>query len=224
MNPFLHDTVAQALSPVSSPQPAGSVAEPSVPLVQGTGSRHQTAAQGHEKPVSDPETLTADHEKTAYPEGCRPCPAGSGGSVPAWERAGGIWHRGCKPGSSFRHYCTRRLGRALRVAGLLALAWSGSAYALDLNTATLEQLQGIRGIGPKTAQIILEERNRGGRYLSFSDLSDRVRGIGPRRAQALQSAGLTIDGGGTRLSGQGGQGGQGARADAARPSGSKKQP
>jgi competence protein ComEA len=75
--------------------------------------------------------------------------------------------------------------------------------AVDLNTASLDQLRGIRGIGPKTAQIILDERNRGGRYLSFTDLSDRVRGIGPRRAQALQSAGLTIDGGGTRVSGQG---------------------
>ncbi|MGB5806525.1 ComEA family DNA-binding protein, partial [Castellaniella sp.] len=75
---------------------------------------------------------------------------------------------------------------------------------MDLNTATLDQLRGIRGIGPKTAQVILDERARGGRYLSFADLSDRVRGIGPRRAQSLQSAGLTIDGGGTRVSGQGG--------------------
>jgi len=96
-----------------------------------------------------------------------------------------------------------RLSRVLRAASLAALTWAGAAGAVDLNTATLEQLRGIRGIGPKTAQIILDERSRGGRYLSFADLSDRVRGIGPRRAQALQSAGLTIDGGGTRLSGQG---------------------
>jgi len=96
-----------------------------------------------------------------------------------------------------------RVSRVLRAAGLAALTWAGAAGAVDLNTATLDQLRGIRGIGPKTAQIILEERTRGGRYLSFADLSDRVRGIGPRRAQALQSAGLTIDGGGTRLSGQG---------------------
>ena len=91
----------------------------------------------------------------------------------------------------------------LRVAGLAALTWAGTATAVDLNTATLEQLRGIRGIGPKTAQIIVQERDRGGRYLSFSDLSDRVRGIGPKRAQGLQSAGLTVDGGGLRLSGQG---------------------
>ncbi|MGB3276973.1 MAG: helix-hairpin-helix domain-containing protein [Castellaniella sp.] len=98
----------------------------------------------------------------------------------------------------------RRLSHLLTAAGLAALTWAGAASAVDLNTATLDQLRGIRGIGPKTAQVILDERARGGRYLSFADLSDRVRGIGPRRAQSLQSAGLTIDGGGTRVSGQGG--------------------
>lgn len=108
----------------------------------------------------------------------------------------------------------RRLARVLRVAGLTALAWTGSVAALNLNTATLDELQGIRGIGPKTARIILDERTRGGPYVSFADLSDRVRGIGPRRAQALQSAGLTVDGGGTRLSGQGMQARQAAQAGA----------
>lgn len=89
----------------------------------------------------------------------------------------------------------------LRAAGVAALAWAGTAGAVDLNSATLEQLRGVRGIGAKTAQMILDERDRGGRYVSFADLSDRVRGIGPRRAQTLQSAGLTIDGGGLRTSG-----------------------
>ncbi|MBV6272225.1 helix-hairpin-helix domain-containing protein [Alcaligenaceae bacterium CGII-47] len=78
---------------------------------------------------------------------------------------------------------------------LTALAWSGSVLALDLNTATEAQLKGIRGIGPKTAQIILQERERGGRYESFSDLSDRVKGIGPKKADALQAAGLAISSG-----------------------------
>jgi competence protein ComEA len=118
----------------------------------------------------------------------------------------------------------RGLSRLLTAAGIAALTWAGAAGAVDLNTATLDQLRGIRGIGPKTAQVILDERARGGRYLSFADLSDRVRGIGPRRAQSLQSAGLTIDGGGTRLSGQGddaraaaGMAGAGGPAGAVKP-------
>lgn len=88
-----------------------------------------------------------------------------------------------------------RLARALGAASLAALTWSGGALALDLNTATEAQLRGVRGIGPKTAQIILQERERGGRYESFSDLSDRVKGIGPKKAVALQAAGLSIEGG-----------------------------
>src|SRR5690606_24076591 len=77
----------------------------------------------------------------------------------------------------------RGLSRLLAAASLATLAWVGPAGAVDLNTATLDQLQGIRGIGPRTARIILDERERGGRYLSFADLSDRVRGIGPGSAR-----------------------------------------
>jgi competence protein ComEA len=122
------------------------------------------------------------------------------------------------------HRRARGLSRLLTAAGIAALAWAGAAGAVDLNTATLDQLRGIRGIGPKTAQVILDERARGGRYLSFADLSDRVRGIGPRRAQSLQSAGLTIDGGGTRLSGQGNDARAAGMAGAGGPAGSAKPP
>lgn len=112
--------------------------------------------------------------------------------------------------------------RLLAAAGMASLAWAGAAGAVDLNTATLDQLRGIRGIGPKTAQIILDERARGGRFQSFDDLSDRVRGIGPRRAQALQAAGLTIDGGGARLSEQGSHPRGGGAPGAGGPAGPSK--
>lgn len=86
------------------------------------------------------------------------------------------------------------LGIAL---GMLAsAALPAPAFALDVNVATQEQLREVRGIGPKTAQIIIEERSRSGRYESFSDLSDRVKGIGPKKAAALQASGLTIGAGG----------------------------
>ncbi|TCT07109.1 ComEA family DNA-binding protein [Paralcaligenes ureilyticus] len=77
--------------------------------------------------------------------------------------------------------------------GLAAgLALSGTAYAVDANAATQAQLESVRGIGPKTAQIIIEERVRGGKYESFDDLSERVKGIGPKKAATLQAAGLTV--------------------------------
>lgn len=72
---------------------------------------------------------------------------------------------------------------------------AASAAAMDVNTATVEQLQSLRGVGPKTAAIIIHERQRGGNFQSLEDLSDRVRGIGAKKARALQEAGLSIGAG-----------------------------
>lgn len=66
--------------------------------------------------------------------------------------------------------------------------------AVDLNKASVQELQALNGIGPKTAAMIVDERTRGGNFSSLSDLSDRVRGIGPKKAAALQAAGLEVTG------------------------------
>lgn len=85
------------------------------------------------------------------------------------------------------------IGLALGAAGLLAVAAAPRlSGATDVNRATQQQLQAVRGIGPKTAQTIIAERTRGGSYESFEDLSDRVKGIGPKKAAALQASGLTL--------------------------------
>src|SRR3546814_9070374 len=86
-----------------------------------------------------------------------------------------------------------RRRRMLSALGVLAsgVALHGMALAIDVNAATPEQLREIRGIGPKMAQVIIEERARGGRYESLDDLSDRVKGIGPKMAAAMQASGLT---------------------------------
>ncbi|WP_276809458.1 ComEA family DNA-binding protein [Castellaniella defragrans] len=175
MNPFLHETAGR-------PAAASSDAVRTRP---DDGSRIRIPGPG--APAAGLAGLSGLSRPAGAPGPCVPDAAARGRS--------GV-RRAVRP-----H--VHRLSRLLAAAGVAALAWAGAAGAVDLNTATLDQLRGIRGIGPKTAQVILDERERGGRYLSFADLSDRVRGIGPRRAQALQSAGLTIDGGGTRLSGQG---------------------
>ncbi|MBP6018141.1 MAG: DUF655 domain-containing protein [Burkholderiaceae bacterium] len=85
------------------------------------------------------------------------------------------------------------------VATTLMLPTQG--HATDVNQANLEQLKVVRGIGPKTASLIIEERTRGGPYESFSDLSDRVKGIGPKKASALQQAGLTVGASSTSTTG-----------------------
>ena len=51
-------------------------------------------------------------------------------------------------------------------------------FPLELNAATYEQLQFIRGIGPVTARSIIQHREQLGGYTHISQLLD-VRGIGP---------------------------------------------
>lgn len=55
---------------------------------------------------------------------------------------------------------------------------------LNINTASLEQLQTLNGIGPVLAQRILDDRTRNGPYRSVDDLL-RVSGIGPKLLAAL---------------------------------------
>ncbi len=81
-------------------------------------------------------------------------------------------------------------GRCVMMLVLMGAAWQ--AEAVNLNTATTQQLQQIKGIGPKTAERIIEERDRAGPYSSLQDLSDRIKGIGPKRLLGLQNSGLHL--------------------------------
>jgi competence protein ComEA len=67
---------------------------------------------------------------------------------------------------------------------------SGSAPApgdlVDLNTATVEQLDALPGIGPVTAAAIVAWRDANGRFSSVDQLGD-VDGIGPARLEKLRA-------------------------------------
>ena len=76
--------------------------------------------------------------------------------------------------------------RLLAAAGM-ALA-AATASAVDVNSATAQQLESVSGIGPSTARTIVQERERAGAFESLDDLAERVRGIGPKKAKALQAA------------------------------------
>jgi competence protein ComEA len=64
-------------------------------------------------------------------------------------------------------------------------AATAPAGPLHLNTATLEQLDELPGIGPSTAQKILDFRDEHGAFTSVDEL-DAVPGIGPARLEQLR--------------------------------------
>ena len=68
-------------------------------------------------------------------------------------------------------------------------AGSSPSAPLDLNTATAEQLDSLPGIGPVTAQKILDYRQQHGAFHSVVEL-EGVPGIGPGRLSQLK--GLVI--------------------------------
>jgi competence protein ComEA len=68
-------------------------------------------------------------------------------------------------------------------------AGSSPSAPLDLNTATAEQLDSLPGIGPVTAQKILDYRQQHGAFHSVAEL-EGVPGIGPGRLAQLK--GLVI--------------------------------
>ncbi len=128
------------------------------------------------------------------------------------QRAAGVSAAGQRP-------LRRALGTLLVAAGLGLAA--PAAHALDVNQANAQQLEGIRGIGPRMAEIIVKERERGGKFESLGDLAERVRGIGPKKAQALQEAGLQIGGAESQAGAGEAAGGASAKPAASRAAAAK---
>jgi competence protein ComEA len=75
----------------------------------------------------------------------------------------------------------------------LTLAFLSPAMALDINQASEAELDGLRGIGPPFTRRLMAARAQHP-FEDWSDLMQRVSGMGPRVAQSLSDQGLTVQG------------------------------
>jgi competence protein ComEA len=79
------------------------------------------------------------------------------------------------------------------LAGALAVVTTLSMAAVDVNKATVADLDSIKGIGPGTSAKVLKAREQAA-FKDWADLIQRVGGIGPKKAAQLSDNGLTVNG------------------------------
>ncbi len=83
--------------------------------------------------------------------------------------------------------------RRCLTALLAAFSVFSAQAAVDVNKASQADLETLRGVGPSLSGKILEAR-KAGEFRNWTDLVDRVSGIGPASAARLSQAGLTVAG------------------------------
>jgi competence protein ComEA len=85
--------------------------------------------------------------------------------------------------------------KKLMLAVATMLVTMGFAFAqVDVNKADAAALDSVKGIGPKTAKLIIDERTKGGPFKDWADLETRVKGVGAKNAKKMSVAGLQVGG------------------------------
>jgi competence protein ComEA len=150
------------------------------------GARIVTASAA---PPRSPRTVVVDVEGAVLRPGIYRLPTGAR-IADAIERAGGTTRRADRalvnlaaPLADGEQVLVPRAG----LAGVTASGASGPSPAapVDLNSATVEQLDTLPGVGPVTAQKIVDYRSEHGPFRSVDEL-DAIPGIGPARIENLR--------------------------------------
>lgn len=66
----------------------------------------------------------------------------------------------------------------------IALLWSVSLFALNINTASAKELTTLKGIGTKTAEKIINYRNEH-KFETIEDIK-KVKGIGQKTFESIK--------------------------------------
>ncbi len=178
---------ATDLSPVSAPTAAAS---PLVPLAATGGGATATAVVAPSA-TSAAAMVTVDVEGKVRRPGIVILPTGSR-VTDALKAAGGVPRRGTLRGLNLAAVLAD--GQQIVVGAPVAASSLGSGVPLpgatgdgglvNLNTATAEELDTLPGVGPVTAQAILEWREQNGGFTSVQELLE-VDGIGPATLEKL---------------------------------------
>ncbi|MDZ5670361.1 MULTISPECIES: helix-hairpin-helix domain-containing protein [Bacillus] len=72
-------------------------------------------------------------------------------------------------------------------AGGAVQSGGGKGELVNINTATVEELQGISGVGPSKAEAIIAYREENGRFQTIEDIT-KVSGIGEKSFEKIKSS------------------------------------
>ena len=79
------------------------------------------------------------------------------------------------------------------LAFVLLVMSSIAIAAVNINSATLEQLEALPGIGPVKGQAIIDYRKANGPFKSIDDLK-KVNGIGDATLEKVKESGVSLSG------------------------------
>ena len=79
----------------------------------------------------------------------------------------------------------------LKLFAMLFFLVGTSWAAVNINTATQSELEGVKGLGPSKAKAIIEYRDKNGPFKSIDDL-DKVKGFGKSSVEKLKGE-LSVD-------------------------------
>lgn len=167
---------------------ASATAEPGTANAGGTGASGAAAAGG--QAVNAPAAGGQPSSGATSPDGTSAGLAPSGGAglggTPAGQASSGVSGSAATSAGQVAAGVPGQSGSPAAPNAAGAGPAADTSGRLNLNTATAEQLDALKGIGPSKAQAIVAYRERQGPFRSVDDLLN-VKGIGPKLLDGIRA-------------------------------------